>query len=256
VDVLVATLTGGERGDVLNPRLANDPGVAARLPELRLEEMKAAARALGVRHQFLGFVDSGFLQGDPLPPPPPGSFASVKPAVAAQPLAALIREFRPHVLTTYDPSGGYPHPDHIHTHVVTYEALEQAADAERTPAGQVAWVVPKVYYDRGFSPERSRLLHEAMQARGVPSPFGEWLERERARPRRSNPPTARIDAGGFFAARDAALRAHATQIDPDGFFFAVPRDLEREVWPWEEYELAHSTVEVNLPEDDLFTGLR
>jgi mycothiol S-conjugate amidase len=60
----------------------------------------------------------------------------------------------------------------------------------------------------------------------------------------------------FFDARDQALRAHATQIDPGGFFFAVPRELEREVWPWEEFELAHSTVAVETPEDDLFTGLR
>jgi mycothiol S-conjugate amidase len=94
-----------------------------------------------------------------------------------------------------------------------------------------------------------------MVARGLDSPFGNWLERE-GRRRSSRPVTTRIDVGDFFAARDAALRAHATQIDPDGFFFAVPRQLEREVWPWEEFELAHSTVDVELPEDDLFAGLR
>jgi mycothiol S-conjugate amidase len=256
VDVLVVTLTGGERGDVLNPRLAGDPDIEARLPELRLAEMDAAARALGVRHQFLGFVDSGFPEGETPPPVPEGSFASLDPVVAAEPLAALIRHFRPHVVTTYDPSGGYPHPDHIQAHLVTYEAIEAAADGDRTPEGQQAWAVPKVYYDRAFSPVRMRLLHEAMVERGLESPFGDWLEREHARPRRAAPPTARIEVADYFEARDAALRAHATQIDPDGFFFAVPRDIEREVWPWEEYELAHSTVEVEIPEDDLFAGLR
>jgi len=44
-------------------------------------------------------------------------------------------------------------------------------------------------------------------------------------------------------------------VDPDGFFFAVPRDLEARVWPVEEYELAHSHVPVALPEDDLFAGI-
>ena len=53
-----------------------------------------------------------------------------------------------------------------------------------------------------------------------------------------------------------ALLAHATQIDPDGFFFEVPRDIEREVWPFEEFELARSRVPVEIPEDDLFAGVR
>jgi mycothiol S-conjugate amidase len=60
----------------------------------------------------------------------------------------------------------------------------------------------------------------------------------------------------YFDRRDAALRAHATQIDPEGWFFAVPRELERQVWPWEEFELAASRVPTTTPEDDLFAGIR
>jgi mycothiol S-conjugate amidase len=60
----------------------------------------------------------------------------------------------------------------------------------------------------------------------------------------------------YFPQRDAALRAHATQIDPDGFFFAAPRELEAEVWPVEEFEIALSRVEVaDDLEDDLFAGV-
>ncbi|MDR1151008.1 MAG: mycothiol conjugate amidase Mca [Bifidobacteriaceae bacterium] len=256
VEVLVATLTGGERGDVLNPRLRGDPAIEGRLAEVRVAEMAAAAAALGVAHRFVGFIDSGFPEGDPPAPVPPGSFASIPAAEAAVPLAALIRELRPHVITTYDPSGGYPHPDHIHTHAVTVEAIEQAADDERTPAGGRPWAVPKVYYDHAFSRERSRVLHEALISRGLDSPLSAWLERDATRKRRAADPTTRINVADYFEARDAALRAHATQIDPDGFFFAIPRDIEREVWPWEEFELAHSTVHVDIPEDDLFAGLR
>jgi mycothiol S-conjugate amidase len=256
VDVLVATLTGGERGDILNPHLQDDPDLPARMPEVRRAEMAAAAEALGVRYQFMGFVDSGFPQGDPPPPLPEDAFAAIPAAVAAEPLAALIRTFRPHVVTTYDPSGGYPHPDHVHTHAVTVEAIEQAADAERTPPGQRAYAVPKVYYDHGFSRERSMRLHEALVERGLDSPFEQWLERDATRKRRLADPTTRIDVADYFDQRDAALRAHASQIDPDGFFFAVPREVERIVWPWEEFELAHSTVPVETPETDLFAGLR
>ena len=60
----------------------------------------------------------------------------------------------------------------------------------------------------------------------------------------------------FFEARDRALLAHATQVDPLGTWFAVPLDLQREIWPTEDFELAHSHVEVALPEDDLFAGVR
>ena len=67
--------------------------------------------------------------------------------------------------------------------------------------------------------------------------------------------TTKIECAEFFPQRDDALRAHATQIDPDGFFFAVPRELEARVWPFEEYELALSRVETELPETDLFAGI-
>ena len=76
-------------------------------------------RALGVQHRWLGFVDSGLPEGDPLPPLPEGCFALVPLEEASAPLVELVREFRPHVITTYDPSGGYPHPDHIMCHRVS-----------------------------------------------------------------------------------------------------------------------------------------
>jgi mycothiol S-conjugate amidase len=106
VRVVVATFTGGERGDVLNPKLAGDPAVQADLPARRRLEMAEAARILGVEQVFLGYEDSGFPEGDPPPPPPAGSFAALDPAEAAAPLVKLIRELRPQVLSTYDPSGG------------------------------------------------------------------------------------------------------------------------------------------------------
>ena len=68
-DVLVVTLTGGERGDVLNPAM-DVPGVAENMQEIRRTEMAEAARILGVQQTWLGFVDSGLPEGDPLPPLP------------------------------------------------------------------------------------------------------------------------------------------------------------------------------------------
>ncbi|MFY9232671.1 MAG: hypothetical protein WAO50_12280, partial [Candidatus Nanopelagicales bacterium] len=68
--------------------------------------------------------------------------------------------------------------------------------------------------------------------------------------------TTRVDASDWFHVRDAALLAHRTQIDPDGMWFAVPMDMQKQVWPTEDFELVRSSVETVLPEDDLFAGLR
>src|SRR3954454_22137267 len=101
VDVLVVTCTGGERGSVLNPKM-DRPEVVANIAEVRRAEMDAARAILGVRQAWLGFVDSGLPEGDPLPPLPEGCFALVDLEVATERLVRIIREFRPHVMTTYD----------------------------------------------------------------------------------------------------------------------------------------------------------
>ncbi|MFD6178121.1 MULTISPECIES: mycothiol conjugate amidase Mca [unclassified Isoptericola] len=262
VEVLVVTCTGGERGDVLNPSFEVPAGhefetIEGRRAVRRLE-MAAAAEALGVRQTWLGFVDSGLPEGDPLPPLPEGSFGLVPLEEAAAPLVELVREFRPHVMTTYDPSGGYPHPDHIKCHEVAFEAYHAAGDPSRyvVDGGAEPWEPSKLYYNHGFSMERMRAVHEAMQGAGLESPFGDWIESRAAREIPERTATASIPVADYFAQRDAALVAHASQIDPDGFFFAVPRDLEADVWPTEEYELADSRVPTTQPEDDLFAGLR
>lgn len=256
VEVLVVTCTGGERGDVLNPQLQNDPEVLRDLPGLRRREMAAAAEALGVQQRWLGFVDSGLPEGDPLPDLPPGCFALEPLEHAAEALVRVVREFRPHVMTTYNENGGYPHPDHIMCHKVSVEAYEAAGDADRFPDAGEPWDVMKLYYDHGFSKPRILAVHEAMLERQLESPFTPWLERWDDRDAPEREVTTRIECAEFFDRRDRALLAHATQIDPDGFFFAVPRDLERAVWSVEEFELARSRVDPTTPEDDLFAGLR
>jgi mycothiol S-conjugate amidase len=262
VEVLVVTCTGGERGDVLNPSFVPPEGHDFDTLEdkraVRRLEMAAAAAALGVRQQWLGFVDSGLPEGDPLPPLPESCFALVPLEEASAPLVELVRQFRPHVMTTYDPSGGYPHPDHIRCHEVGLEAYHAAGDASRyvVDGGAEPWEPRKLYYNHGFSMERIRAAHEAMAGAGLESPFGDWIESRTAREIPEREVTTRIDVSDHFAQRDAALVAHASQIDPDGFFFAVPRDLEVDVWPTEEFELADSRVPVETPEDDLFAGVR
>jgi mycothiol S-conjugate amidase len=254
-EVIVVTCTGGERGDILNPAMER-PDVQENMSEIRRKEMAKAAEILGVRHRWLGFVDSGLPEGDPKPPLPEGCFALQDLEVATQPLVALMREFRPHVVVTYDENGGYPHPDHIRCHEVSVAAFDAAGDPDKFPEAGEPWTPLKLYYSHGFSRKRIVAMHEALLARDLESPYAEWLANWKDdRPDNADRVTTRIECADYFETRDAALLAHATQIDPNSRWFAVPLDVQREVWPFEEYELARSLVDTTLPEDDLFSGI-
>ncbi|SDN60238.1 mycothiol S-conjugate amidase [Klenkia soli] len=255
VDVLVATCTGGERGSVLNPAM-DRPEVWERLPQVRSEEMAAAREILGVGQEWLGFVDSGLPEGDPLPPLPEGCFALVPLEEAAAPLVALIRRFRPQVMTTYDERGGYPHPDHIKTHEISVHAFEAAGDPDSYPELGEPWQVSKLYYNMSFTLPRTKAIHEAMLGAGLESPYAEMLERWDPAKDISHRVTTRVPCGEYFGIRDRALIAHATQIDPTGRWFSTPMDMQQRVWPTEDFELARSLVDSPTPEDDLFAGIR
>jgi LmbE family N-acetylglucosaminyl deacetylase len=131
VDVVVATCTGGERGSILNPAM-DRPDILANIGKIRRQEMDRAREILGIKQVWLGFVDSGLPEDDDQQLPE-GCFARFDPAVAAAPLVEVIRSFRPHVMTTYDENGGYPHPDHIMCHKISVAAFEAAADPDAYP---------------------------------------------------------------------------------------------------------------------------
>jgi mycothiol S-conjugate amidase len=259
--VLVCTMTGGERGDILNPAM-DRPEVKADITRIRRQEMARAREILGVDQRFLGFVDSGLPEGDPKPPLPEGCFALTPLEEATEPLVRAIREFRPHVMLTYDESGGYPHPDHIMNHRVSVAAFEAAADPDAYPGSGEPWQPLKLYYFVTFHRAKYAALHEEMLRRGLESPytkiFEEWEERAKARGDdwRELEVTTQVPCGDYFEIRDAALKAHATQIDPNGFWFSCPLEVQRAAWPTEDYHLARSVVDSELPEDDLFTGVR
>ncbi|MEV6982867.1 mycothiol conjugate amidase Mca [Sphaerisporangium sp. NPDC051017] len=252
VDVLVVTCTGGERGSILNPKM-DRPDILENITEVRRQEMEKAREILGVRQSFLGFVDSG-LPEDENEPLPEGCFGLQPVEVAAAPLVKAVREFRPQVILTYDDDGGYPHPDHIMTNKISVVAFEAAGDPDRYPELGEPWQPLKLYYHMGFTRARFEALHTAMTDRGIGSPYADWISRWEDRPQKWEV-TTRVHCGDFFEVRDLALLAHATQVDPDGTWFVCPRDLQREVWPTEDYHLARSLVDTELPEKDLFAGI-
>ena len=253
-EVLIVSCTGGERGDVLNELVARDPKSRRDLAGLRRSEMDHARDIIGFQHRWLGYEDSG------LPPEgvavPQGSFADVPAEVSAEALVRLVREFRPHAMITYNEQGGYPHPDHIRCHEISKIAWDLSGDAESYPDAGEPWAIKKLYYESIFNTERMTRVYEVLREREPESPliaqFEEMEQRFRKRP---SDVTARVEVGRFFEQRDAALRAHASQIPPDSFFFFWPNDLQREAWPYEDYRLAASRVATSEFEADLFQGI-
>ena len=131
-----------------------------------------------------------------------------------------------------------------------------AALTRRVKAAGPAWAVSKLYYNHGFLRKRMQLLQDEFARNGQEGPFAQWLANwDPDHDPHVNRVTTRVHCAAYFDRRDEALRAHATQIDPDGFFFATPMEWQQRLWPTEEFELARSRVPATLPEDELFAGI-
>jgi len=256
--VLVVSCTGGEAGDILNDHLGEPATSHAHrdMAGYRRGEMAAAQAALGIDHVWLGYHDSGLPDAEQGETVRPGTFSTVPLEYSTEALVRVIRRFRPHVLVTYDENGGYPHPDHIRTHEVSVAAWRDAADPAKYPDAGEPWSISKLYYERTMNPRRFTAFYEALKEREPESPLleqlGEWVERFADRPDLA---TTHVDVHEYFDARDAALRAHASQVPPDSPFFYWPNDLLATVWPTEDYQLVEARVPTDLPESDLFAGI-
>lgn len=252
VHCVLVCCTGGEAGSILNPAM-DTPEVRERLVEVRREELDRSAAIIGFDEVvMLGYKDSG------MPDSPenadPDCFARAPLDEAVGRLVAQIRRTRPQVMLTYgDDQQGYPHPDHLRVYEVSMAAVDAAADAGAYPVAGEPWQIEKVYWS-AWSRARVMAMHEAFLANGLKSPFD---ERWRDRPDQDHRLTTHIDVAGLYQVRAGALRAHATQIDPESpFWFGLPDEVSENVYPQEDFILARSEVPTSVPEDDLFAGLR
>ncbi len=257
VRTVIVTCTGGEAGEILNPAM-DKPGNLERMPELRREELAKALEVLNVSaHYFLGYRDSGMPDTETNAHPDAFVNASFDEAVGR--LVCLIRQERPQVLVTYGENGDYPHPDHIRTHEISVAAFEAAGDPGRYPDAGPPFQPLKLYYHAAWSRRRLEAIHAGALARGVESPFGEWLKHwdEHNDDRPEPTATTQVDVTAWLGQRHDALLAHATQIDPNSAWVSIPLDLVAEVYPWEDYVLVRSLVAVPDPEHEtsLFEGV-
>ncbi len=244
--------TGGEVGDILNPAMDTDH-VRANIAQVRLDELELSRKIIGYDELvMLGYRDSG------MPDMPenrdPAAFANVEVGEAVDELVAVIRRVRPQVIVTYgDDQQGYPHPDHLRVHDISLPAFDLAGSPNHRPDLGEPWEPSKLYYTM-WSRQRMLATHEKFEELELESPFAEhWFER----PDLDHRITTSVPVGEWFDVRLEALLAHATQVDPRSpFWFGLPREVAREIHPFDEYILATSRVETSIPEDDLFAGLR
>lgn len=255
VHTVLVCCTGGEEGDLQNPTL-REPGQPfhglsseqerAKVAELRPAELAASAKVIGFDEVvMLGYRDSG------MPDSPsnehPDCFHQADLDEATERLVRIIRSSKAQVILTYgDEQSRYPHPDHLRVHDISLLAFDRAGDPDWYPDAGEPFQPLKLYYT-SWSMRRMRSVHEAMKRLRGSSPFDDdWFDR----PDQDDRITTSIDVGAYLWARTGALKAHATQIDPnEPFWFGLTDDELAEVYPYEDWVLARSCVG-DIPDDD------
>jgi N-acetyl-1-D-myo-inositol-2-amino-2-deoxy-alpha-D-glucopyranoside deacetylase len=238
--VHVVTCTLGEEGEVIGEQYAQlAVDKADQLGGYRIGELTAALRALGVREpNFLGgpghWRDSG-MEGTR--PRHHHRFIDADMEEAVGELVGIIRHLRPHVVVTYDPDGGYGHPDHIQAHRVTTEAV---AASRRNEYPGAPWQVPKFYWTVSSTSAMGAGLAELEE---VPDAWARVSIDDVPFGYSDDKIDAAIDARDQMPAKLAALRAHATQVTvaPNGKSCALTNNIALPIPTEEHYILVSGT---------------
>lgn len=259
-EVRVVTCTLGEEGEVIGDQWAQlSVDHADQLGGYRIGELTAALAALGVGGpSYLGgagrWRDSGMAGTEQRSQ---RRFVDADEREAVGELVAIIREMRPHVVVTYDPDGGYGHPDHVRTHFVTTAAVAAASHSDY-PGDP--WAVPKFYWTvfcrSALIASAQALVHDDLRPEWtVPAPdeipFGYADDDIDA--------VVEVDAAAL-AAKVAALAAHATQVlvGPTGRACALSNNWALPIGQAEHYCLAGGSAgdrDERGWETDLLAGL-
>jgi N-acetyl-1-D-myo-inositol-2-amino-2-deoxy-alpha-D-glucopyranoside deacetylase len=235
--VVLVTSTRGEAGEIYN---MDEKATRPRLGEVRTKELEAAAKILGVdRLEFLDYRDSGMV-GTP-ENEDPRSFHQAPLEEAAAKLAAILREERPDVVVTYDADGTYGHPDHIKAHLVTNAALDLLDKEGWRPSKVYYTGIPRSLMEKFMEqvPEEDR-RNDTIRIVGTPDELV----------------TTRVDVSDFVDRKRDAFAAHVTQNDPNSWFTTMADQLYRMAFGTEYYRLARGKPSGELPEPDLFAGIR
>ncbi len=239
--------TRGEVGEISDPALATPEN----LGEVREGEMRAAAEVLGVHNLwFLGYRDSG-MAGTP-ENQDPRSLAQANAAEVVGKLVAIIRQFRPQVMVTFDETGGYGHPDHIAIYRHTTSAFYAVADAVQYPEHGPAHLVSKLYYS-AFPRSAIRQIGAWMRAQNpdYQSLFSKLDPEKLGMP--DELITVRLSVEPWLDTKNRSWSMHRTQINPNNPMSQLPEDVQRQWRGYEYFQLAATRVGPDVEgENDLF----
>jgi LmbE family N-acetylglucosaminyl deacetylase len=244
VRTVVVTCTNGEFGDAPGGvKPGQDGHDAQAVAQLRLAELREACKILGVTElETLGYHDSGMPDWDYKDRP--DAFCNIPTAQVAGRIGGLIERYRPQVLITYDATGPYQHPDHVHA---AESAVAAAADTG----------IPAKLYLTAMRGSDWQKVWQALRDAGVDVP-----DRRRADPEMLRQMaeierriTTTIDIRPVLGRKREALLAHASQIG-DSWFSKIPPDIAQDAFGRESFIRASDSTGAPVPEDDLFAGLR
>lgn len=242
--------TRGEAGQISDPSLATIETIG----QVREGELRAAAVVAGIKHLwFLDYRDSGWI-GAP-DNDNPASFYRTDPHEALGKIVKLVREFKPTVMVTFDPTGGYGHLDHLTAYKLTTEAFSAAADPQAFSEAGEAWQTARLYYSS--FPRSTMARVRELIARVEPESDFLALDLDKFGLDDAEI-TNSVDVHEWADTKDKSLRQHRTQARDYDRWSKMPSDLTSLMRGTEHFSLAAG---IPLPDrgeakGDLFAGLR
>jgi LmbE family N-acetylglucosaminyl deacetylase len=246
--VYLVCATRGEAGEISDPSYASPDN----LGEVREDELRCAAETMGVKELiFLNYRDSGMAGSDENNDLRAFINAPAEDVVAN--LVGTIRRIKPQVVVTFEPNGGYGHPDHIAIHNHTVAAFHAAADANQYPQHGPAWQPARLFYTaipRSFFQDMRRQMEELGMDTKDFERFDEegfgWPDEH---------VNASLDVSGSVDDKWQALECHRTQFGPGNLFRRLPEERVKKLMSVEHYALAWPDPEPGIKLTGLFDGL-
>jgi LmbE family N-acetylglucosaminyl deacetylase len=243
IRTVVVTCTNGEFGDAPGGIKPGQEGHDEQaVAQQRLAELRKSIEILGVTNlELLGYHDSGMPDWEYKDRP--DAFCNIPVADVAARITGLIEHYRPQVLITYDDSGPYQHPDHVHASVSAQRAFAESG-------------IPAKLYLSAMRSSDWRKIWDTLREQGVEVPTWEPdPERERMAAESEARITTDVDIRSVVTRKRDALFAHSSQIQ-DSWFSQLPEDVAEMVFGFEHFIRAADSTGAPLPETDLFAGLR
>ena len=248
VEVTLVCATRGEVGEIADPSLATPEN----LPQVRERELRSAADALGIGEIiFLGYRDSGMAGTEDNDNPNALIKASEEEVVSA--LVEIMRKKKPHVVLTFEPGGGYGHPDHMAISRHTLLAVQAAEDGRRFPDRGEPWSVSRLFYGV-FTRGRMTAMRDRLAEIGEDtSRFDRRLAEGHGWP--DDETHVDLDVSAQADAKWAALRSHRTQRGTFSLFSKLPEDVAKRLMSHEAFALTLPDAAPETRFSGLFDGL-